>query len=109
MHLQLLIAWGLQLKPCRFAYLVSLGTAECKRVYEPLISNITDGFKTVDDSMNLGDMQCECENYKSVYDPVNKDKLNSKIGKELEEGYLKIVPEKPTCIHGGCPKTRWGD
>ena len=34
----------LQLKLCRFAYLVSLGTAECKRAYEPLVSDITDGF-----------------------------------------------------------------
>ena len=34
----------LQLKPCRFAYLVSLGTAECKRAYEPLVSDITNGF-----------------------------------------------------------------
>ena len=62
----------LQSKPCRFAYLVSLGTAECKKVYEPLFSNVTDGFKIVD-SMNLLDMHSECENYKSVYG--NKAKL----------------------------------
>ena len=35
---------NLQLKPCRFAHLVSLGTAECKKAYEPLVSDITDGF-----------------------------------------------------------------
>ena len=78
----------LQLKPCRFAYLVSLGTAECKKAYEPLVSDITDGFKIVDDSMDLGNMHYECENYKSVYDPENKAKLDGIIGKELAEGYL---------------------
>ena len=57
----------LQLKPCRFAYLVSLGTAECKKVYEPLVSNVTDGFRIVDDNMDLSDMHYECENYSSVY------------------------------------------
>ena len=30
----------LQLKPCRFAHLVSLGTAECKKAYEPLVSDM---------------------------------------------------------------------
>ena len=96
----------LQLKPRRFAYLVSLGTAECKRAYEPLVSDITDGFRIVDDSMNLGDMHYECENYKSVYKSENKVKLDSIIGKELAEGYLKVVSNKPTCIHsmGAVPK-----
>ena len=89
----------LQLKPCRFAYLVSLGTAECKKAYEPLVSNITDGFKVVDDNMDLSNMHYECENYSSVYTPENKAKLDSIIGKELSEGYLKIVNSKPTCIH----------
>ena len=100
----------LQLEPCRFAYLVSSGTAECKRAYEPLLSDITDGFKIVDDNMDLGKMHYECENYKSVYDPENKSKLDSIIGKELAEGYLKIVQEKPTCIHsmGAVPKPEGG-
>ena len=93
----------LQFKPCRFAYLVSLGT-------EPLVSDITDGFKIVDDNMDLGKMRYECENYMSVYDPENKAKLDSIIGKELAEGYLKIVQEIPTCIHsmGAVPKPDGG-
>ena len=62
----------LQLKPCRFAYLVSLGTAECKKAYEPLVSDITGGFKIVDDNVDLSSMHYECENYKSIYDPENK-------------------------------------
>ena len=100
----------LQLKPCRFAYLVSLGTAECKKAYEPLVSDITEGFKVVDDSMDLGNMHYEYEDYKSVYDPANKAKLDSIIGKELAEGYLKIIQEKPTCIHsiGAVPKPDGG-
>ena len=100
----------LQLKPCRFAYLVSLGTAECKKAYEPLVSNITDGFKVVDDNMDLSEMQYECENYSSVYTPENKAKLDNIIGKELSEGYLKIVNSKPVCIHsmGAVPKPGGG-
>ena len=100
----------LQLKPCRFAYLVSLGTAECKKAYEPLVSNITDGFKVVDDNMDLSNMHYECENYSSVYTIENKAKLDSIISKELSEGYLKIVNSKPTCIHsmGAVPKPDGG-
>ena len=84
----------LQLKPCRFAYLVSLGIAECKRVYEPLISNITDGFKIVDERENLVNMHYEWDNYNYVYEPVNKSKLDGIIGKELAEGYLKVFTKK---------------
>ena len=60
--------------------------------------------------VNRRDMHYGCENYKSVYDPVNKSKLDSMIGKELKEGYFKIVPEKPTCIHsmGAVPKPDGG-
>ena len=55
-------------------------------------------------------MHYECENYKSVYDPKNKAKLDSIIGKELPEGYLKIVQQKLTCIHsmGAVPKPDGG-
>ena len=73
----------LQLKLCRFAHLVSLRTAVCKEVYEPLVSNITDGFRIVDDNLNLLDMHYECENYNSVLEPGNKTKLDSIISKEL--------------------------
>ena len=61
-------------------------TAECKKAYDPLVSNVTDRFKIVDDKENLGDMHYECENDKSVYDPINKAKLDSIIGKKLAEG-----------------------
>ena len=100
----------LQLKPCRFAYLVSLGTAECKKAYEPLVSDITDSFKVVDDNMDLSNMHYECDKYSSVYTPENKAKMNIIIGKELSEGYQKIVNSKPTCIHsiGAVPKPDGG-
>ena len=90
--------------------MVSLGTAECKKAYEPLVSDVTDGFKIVDENMDLSSMHYECENYNSVYSPENKAKLDNIIGKELSEGYLKIVPEKPTCIHsmGAVPKPDGG-
>ena len=87
-----------------------MGTAECKRVYEPLISNITDGFKIVDDRENLVNMHYECDNYKFVYEPINKSKLDGIIGKELAEGYSKVVTKKTTCIHsmGAVPKPYGG-
>ena len=44
-------------------------------------------------------MKYECENYKSVYEPINKTKLDGIIGKELAEGYSKIVKDEPDCIH----------
>ena len=51
-------------------------------------------------------MEYECDNYKAVHDPINETKLDGIIGKELAEGYLKIVKEKPTCVHsiGAVPK-----
>ena len=41
---------------------------------------------------------------------MNKAKLDGIIGKELAEGYLKIVKDKPNCIHsmGAVPKPEWG-
>ena len=55
-------------------------------------------------------MQYECENCSSVYTIENKSKLDSIIGKELPEGYLKIVNKKPTCVHsiGAVPKPDGG-
>ena len=73
-----------------------MGTVECKKAYEPLISNVTDGFKIADENLNLVDIEYECENHKSVYDSINKTKLDGMIGKELAEGYFKIVNSKPT-------------
>ena len=51
-----------------------------------------------------------CENYKSVYEPVNMAKLDGIIGKELAEGYLNIDKNKPDCIHsmGAVPKPDGG-
>ena len=100
----------LQLKPCRFAHLVSLGTAECKKAYEPLVSDVKDGLNIVDVNMDLSSMHYECENYNSVYSPENKAKLDNIIRKVLSEGNLKILHEKPTCKHsmGAVPKPDGG-
>ena len=49
--------------------------------------------------MDLSNKHYECENYSSVYTIENKAKLHNIIGKELSEGYLKIVNSKPNCIH----------
>ena len=44
-------------------------------------------------------MEYECENYKSVYDPLNKTKLDVLIVKELAEGYFNVVNNRPTYVH----------
>ena len=46
---------------------MSLGAADRKKAYDPLIYYVTDGFKIVDNSLNLVDMKYESE---SAYDPT---------------------------------------
>ena len=45
-----------------------------------------------------------------MYDPINKTKLDGIKWKELAEGYLKIVNNRPTCVHsmGAIPKPDGG-
>ena len=61
----------------------------------------------MDNRENLVNMHYECDNYKSVYDPI----IKSKLGGIIAEGYLKVVTKKPTCIHnmGAVPKPDGGD
>ena len=99
-----------QLKPCRFLYLYSLATAEGKSLYKPLMSSIVDGAKVMDGSQQKENISYDCKNYKSIFEGNNKSKLDVIIGSELSEGYLKIVKNKPDCIHsiGAVPKPDGG-
>ena len=95
-----------QLKPCRFAYIISLCTQEGKEVFTPLFHDVCDGFKIVDKELNVSSLSYDCKNYVSVLTTENKPKMDKIIRKELSEGYIKVVNEKPKCIHslGAVPK-----
>ena len=99
-----------QLKPCRFLYLYSLATAEGKDSYKTLMSSIVDGAKVMDGSQEKEHISYDCKNYKSIFEGNNKAKLDNIIDSELSEGYLKIVKNKPDCIHsiGAVPKPDGG-
>ena len=99
-----------QLKSCRFVYLYFLATKEGKDKFPSLISSIVDRFKVMDGSQEQVNMSYDCQSYKSIFEDNNKPKLDKKIGSELSEGYLKIVENKPKCIHsiGAVPKPDGG-
>ena len=99
-----------QLKPCRFLYMYSLATTEGKSSYKTLMSSIVDGAKVMDGSEQKENISYDCRNYKAIFDGNNKAKLDVIIDSELSEGYLKIVKNKPKCIHsiGAVPKPDGG-
>ena len=99
-----------QLKPCRFLYLYSIATDEGKTLYKSLMSSIVDEAKVMDGSEQKENISYDCKNYKSIFEGDNKSKLDKIIGSELSEGYLKIVKNKPDCIHsiGAVPKPDGG-
>ena len=99
-----------QLKPCRFLYMYSLATNEGKSIYKNLMSSIVDGVKVMDGSEQKENISYDCKNYKSIFEGNNKSKLDGIIDSELSEGYLKIVNNKPDCIHsiGAVPKPDGG-
>ena len=88
-----------QLKPCRFAYILSLCTQEGKETFTPLFNDICDGFKIVDDECNVSSLSYDCKKYLSVLTKENKPKMDKIIKQELSEGFMKVVDIKPRCIH----------
>ena len=64
----------------------------------------------MDGSQEKEHISYDCKNYKSIFEGNNKAKLDEIIGSELSEGYLKIVENKPNCIHsvGAVPKPDGG-
>ena len=92
-----------QLKPCRFAALVCESGSGWADQYLDLVWNITDGFPIVDGDV----VSYECENYSSITCEGTKEKMDKIIRKELREGYVSLVTEKPTCVHalGAVPKS----
>ena len=99
-----------QLKPCRFAYILSLCTQEDKQTFTPLFHDVCDGFKIVDDEFKVSSLLYDCKNYLSVLTKENKLKMDKIIRNELSEGFMKIINRKPQCIHslGAVPKPDGG-
>lgn len=96
-----------QLKPCRFAVLMcdTNGSFRSKEDWL-LFTNLTDGFPIVEGELDSYD----CKNYLSILDDTYKSKMDSIIEKELSEGMISRVFNKPRCIHalGAVPKPDGG-
>ena len=95
-----------QLKPCKFAYILSLCSEEGKDTFTPLFHDVCDGFKIVGNELDVSSLSYDCKNYLSVLTKENKPKMDKITRKELSEGYMKVVDKKPKCIHslGAVPK-----
>ena len=91
-----------QLKPCRFASLILNESAGLRDKYVELLWGVTDGFPIVDSTPQT----YECENYNSITAPGPSEKMTNILLKELKEGFVTKVEEKPVCIHslGAVPK-----
>lgn len=96
-----------QLKPCQFAVLMC--DANAKFLYDgdrPLFQHLTDGFPIVEENVPTYD----CKNYLSILCDGYKEKMDIIIQKELAEGMITRVVNKPHCIHalGAVPKPDGG-
>ena len=95
-----------QLRPCRFASFILDETLDLREKYLDLLWHVTDGFPIVDSPVD----PYECENYLSITCEENKARMDHIIERELKEGMVSMVVQKPTCIHalGAVPKSSGG-
>ena len=94
-----------QLKPCRFAAILSHGEDWASEYWE-LLWCITDGFPIVE-----GDVPSyHCMNYNSILEDGCKQKMDKIITRELKEGIISEAVSWPNCIHalGAVPKQDGG-
>ena len=100
-----------QLKLCRFTNTSSLCTQEGKKSFTPLFYNVCDGFKIVDDELNVPSLSYDCKKYLSVLTMENKPKMDKIIPTKQSEDYMKVVDEKTKMYRQfrGIPKARWRD
>ena len=95
-----------QLKPCRFASIIFNSEYSLEGKYADLLWYLTDGCPIVDSEID----PYECENYLSITEPCNKEKMDRILARELAEGMVSCVEDKPHCIHalGAVPKGTGG-
>ena len=91
-----------QLKPFRFASRVCNTDRDWAAGYLDILWGVSDGFAIVDEDVP----PYECPNYASITNEPSKSKMDSIVARELMEGCISRVDEKPTCIHalGAVPK-----
>ena len=95
-----------QLKPCRFASIILNSEYPLVDEYLNLLWYVTDGCPIVEREID----SYECENYLSITEPGNKEKMDKILDRELAEGMVSCVDRKPHCIHalGAVPKATGG-
>ena len=95
-----------QLKPCRFAAIVFNKGPSWAETYGDLVWSITDGFPIVDREVD----SYVCENYTSITCPEGSSKMDRIVERELAEGMISIVENRPHCVHalGAVPKSSGG-
>lgn len=91
-----------QLRPCRFAYLLYGGFVPVTDSRSLVFHGVTDGFRIIDSE--VGGYQCP--NYRSILTSHAKPLMDDIVRKEISEGYVSQVSEKPVCVHalGAVPK-----
>lgn len=84
-----------QLRPCRFAALL-FGSGRVPSEDEMLMYNgVVDGFSLVSSDVEGYDNR----NYLSILTDGNKPKMDAIVYNEIANGMLKIVDQKPKCVH----------
>ena len=85
-----------QLNPCVFfdECFNHPGGVDDKAVY--LFTGVRDGFKIVDEGYSES---YERSNYSSIIKPEAKRKMDKLVRKEMEEGVVYRVKDKPQCVH----------
>lgn len=86
-----------QLKPCRFASLLFGAGREPSNYELKMYNGIVDGFDIVSDKSNIEGY--DNRNYLSILSNINKCKMDEIVNREICNGMLEVVKQKPTCIH----------
>ena len=73
----------MQLKPCRFAYILSLCTQEWKKSFIPLFYDVCEGLQIVDSTLDVTSISYDCKHYLSVLTKENKLKMDKIRRREI--------------------------
>lgn len=84
-----------QIKPCRVASVMFDKSSHVSDDYWLLYCGLVDGFDIVDSEV----LEYDCQNYDSILKEGNKEKMDSIIRSELENGMISESESKPHCIH----------
>lgn len=84
-----------QLKPCRFAAVLFDTGRNATDDELKMYNGIVDGFGIISNVVEGYDNA----NYLSILSDVNKPKMDKIVNREISNGILEVVDEKPICIH----------